>query len=155
MAEYVARKGSFINDKDAAVVGAELDRVFGEDGARTPERTLDAAAKKRSPLHRFFDWSDSTAGHQWRLHQARMLLSSIEIVLVPGQRTKAYHSVRISEREKAYVPARVVFQSPEFASQVVERARAELEGWEERYRQYEELRAVLPLISQAIREMAA
>ena len=51
-----------------------------------------AAQEKKHPLHKAFEWDDSVAGEQWRLHTARTLIRSIEVIHdeAPNVATRAY-----------------------------------------------------------------
>lgn len=57
----------------------ELQRIYDRDGLLSPEVVVKEARKKSSPLHGSFDWDDKTAGHSWRLFQARKLIGRFRI----------------------------------------------------------------------------
>lgn len=66
-------------------------QVVGEIVERFPENTAEnivrEARKRASPLHKLFEWDDSAAAEQFRLVQARVMISSlrVEIVDVAGK----------------------------------------------------------------------
>jgi len=60
-------------------VKAELDKLT-VDGKLTAQAVVDAARDESHPLHGYFEWDDSKAAHQYRLHQARAL---IRVVVQP------------------------------------------------------------------------
>lgn len=64
----------------------ELARL-AVDGRITPEAVVAAARPKNSALHRYFEWRDKDAAHQFRLAQARALLRSIRVEIVTDRRT--------------------------------------------------------------------
>lgn len=53
-----------------------LKDVADIDGRLTAEALIQAARPPGHPLHNYFEWDDSKAGHQWRLHQARQLIAT-------------------------------------------------------------------------------
>lgn len=48
-------------------------------GRLTAEAVVSDATSKTSPLHRYFEWDDKKAGHQYRLEQARALIRRISV----------------------------------------------------------------------------
>jgi hypothetical protein len=154
--EYVAAKGARLSNRDADKIGKFLDKKLG-DAPRTPEDVVRVAKPASSPLHAHFEWDDRTAADEYRIQQAGYLLRVIEVVAPEsGRTTRAYHSVIIETTgKKAYVPARVVWAEPEYAVQVVDRARHELVSWRERYKEYEELAGAVTLVNAALEAVAA
>lgn len=64
-------------------VKASLEAIEAKkDGRLTPDAVLEDAAERDSPLHDFFEWDDSKAGHAYRLDQARTLIKSVMVVVV-------------------------------------------------------------------------
>lgn len=76
--KYIARKGYRISNRDAAIVGPVLEKIPKKK--RTASRVVELASKSSSPLHRFFEWNNSVAAREHRLHQARQLFQSYSIV---------------------------------------------------------------------------
>ena len=56
------------------------------DGRLTPERVIEVARPRTSPLHEFFEWDDSEAAKQWRLEQARRMIRGVEVVIMVDKR---------------------------------------------------------------------
>jgi hypothetical protein len=56
---------------------AAIEKKFS--GRLTPEAVVEDASNENSPLHELFEWDDSVAAHQFRLHQARMVITSVEV----------------------------------------------------------------------------
>jgi hypothetical protein len=50
-------------------------RLLEVAGGITPELVVADAQSPASPLHSLFEWNDGAAAHQWRLQQARRVLS--------------------------------------------------------------------------------
>lgn len=63
-------------------VKLELERIYERDGALHPEKVVEAARDRKSPLHSHFDWNDKAAAHQHRLNQARDLIR-ITVKVIP------------------------------------------------------------------------
>jgi len=68
---------------DPAAVGAHLDLLRKQQkGELTPSDVVNDARNPNSPLHSFFEWSDSVAAEQYRLSQARGLIRAVVAVYV-------------------------------------------------------------------------
>jgi hypothetical protein len=94
-----------------AAAAAELDRIEKRFGAVTPETVVMAAEPEDSLLHGLFEWDDDDAARQWRLSQARRLVSSLRVVYVESQpQVPARLSVRFV-RSKKTDPQRVYLKS--------------------------------------------
>lgn len=60
-----------------------LALLYQKHGRRLSARVVVAAARPpSSPLHRYFDWADTSAARKWREHQARVLIASVRIKIV-------------------------------------------------------------------------
>lgn len=85
---------------DADAVGAHIEMLREKfKGELTPEDVLEDAKHGNSPLHSFFEWSDTEAARQYRLQQARGLIRSVVAIYTrddaPAVKTRAY--VHINE----------------------------------------------------------
>jgi hypothetical protein len=152
---YKAKNGGRLSDKDAERIGGFLEAKVGEVG--TDAENLVALAKPaKSPIHKDFEWDDTIAGHQYRLEQARNILRSIMVVYTNGESTeptRAYHHVVVEidgEMVPAYVPSKVVWESPDLAAQVIDDAKRELATWAKRYKEYESLSEAHGLVTSAL-----
>jgi len=146
---YKPRFGSHLSEKQAQQYGRRINKI-AHDGELTAEMVVDDARKPSSPLHDFFEWDDTEAAGQWRLQQARVLVASIEIVREdnPNETTRAYHFLK-----ERYVASDKVFSDMEMRQQVVENALRELEGWQRRYDQYQELASLSQVITREVQEV--
>jgi hypothetical protein len=139
MSEYFAVVGSRFTDDDARVIGPELE-VLAAAGKATAEGIVDAAREADSALHRYFEWDDAKAGHQYRLVQARYLARSIEVRLETrkGQeQVRAFHAIATEDKEpRAYVTVAAVLDSKDMSEQVLADARRQLIGWKARFATY-------------------
>ena len=64
------------------VVGEIVEKL----PSRTPEALLTAARSKSSPLHSQFEWDDSRAAQQYRLVQARVMINSLNVEVIQGNK---------------------------------------------------------------------
>lgn len=145
--------GARLKKGDADVVGRELIRLR-KTGPLTKERLVDEAARRGSPLRRFFEWSDRAAAHQYRIEQAGYLLRSIEIVVEDAKgklvALKAFYNVNTEAGGRRWEPMQFAFDDVELADQVVRDAYAQLEGWIARFKKYEWAAKAIPLAAKAL-----
>ncbi len=155
---YVALPGATFTDDDAAIIGPRLKSLKRKIGGPvSPEAILEDAESEESPLHRFFQWDNTAAAHEWRKHQARQMANHVAIKIVSAGGTestiRAFHSITITtdagEEVRGYVCLESVQGDPEMAEQVVAAALRWLRGWIVRHKQYQE---VLKQGMEAIRE---
>lgn len=142
--EYKPAAGSKLNKDEAQKVGEFLERME----SFTPSDVVSAARPESSPLHKHFTWDDLVAAEKYRLQEARNLVNHITVVVtVSGrqQETKAFHSIVVdagdeeSVPEHRYTAIRIVAKSQDMRDQVIQRALVELEGWQNRYAQYQDV----------------
>lgn len=137
---------------EASVVGAHIEMLREKfKGELTPEDILEDAKNGNSPLHSFFEWSDSAAAHQHRLQQARGLIRSVVAVYVredkPAVRQRAY--VHIPEGQTShYREASHAMSQKSTRDAVLKRALEELIGWQKRYHSLHEFADICEGIDQ-------
>jgi len=119
-------------DKVAKLI-RQLYRQHG--GTLHPADIVEAARDPASPLHRMFNWDDSTAADEYRLWQARKLIARVR-VSVPVTPTKtitvrAYHALR-SERG-GYRHTRDIISDADLRESLLSQLADDLAGVRERY----------------------
>lgn len=125
----------FYTDKQAQIIGHFLDKRFPTGGA-TPDKVLTLAKNPDSEIHDFFEWDNRLAAHQYRLQQARKLISCVCIVEGDGQ-VRGWLSVVVAEDGKrSYEEINKIASAESLYSQVIAAAAQQLFGWRERYRRY-------------------
>lgn len=139
---YRARPSNRIvtNHGDAEMVGKELERLFPNGEVSAPE-VVRAARVPDSPLHKYFEWDDAKAAHEYRVEQARGLIKAI-VVEIGGEEIPAYHNVKIESGQSSYVETYKCKDTPSLWSQVVQTALNEAEAWSRRYKIYAELEPI-------------
>lgn len=120
-------------------------------GELTPEDVLDDARHDNSPLHGYFEWTDSAAAHQYRLQQARGLIRSVVAIYVrddkPAVRTRAY--VHVPEPTAPhYRDAGHAMSLSKTRKMVLQRAWSELQAWRKRYQDLKEFSDLFDVIDE-------
>lgn len=100
------------------------------------------AANPRTALHAQFTWDNSVAGHQYRLWEARQLIS-VAVMFSPHteKEYRVFVSLAADRRKKdgGYRLLVDVLGSASLRQQLLTEALAELERWQERYERLQEL----------------
>lgn len=149
-----------LDDTKAKAYGEELQKIQEENGTLIARDVLDKAKDKNNPLHEYFVWDNSVASEKWRMHQARLLINSIEIVVSyngKGTTQKAFFNVRVpvgedyegtSETKRVYVINNVALNNPDMRRQIVEKAFEQLEYWRMQYQKYKEFKPIVKAIKE-------
>ena len=158
--DYQANKGAPITDKDARVIGKELEKIHEKNGYLTPVMVVDRASRKNSKLHRYFDWDDESAAKKHRLHYARMMMGWIVVVeyeasIEDAKPIRAFYNVNKEGEGRRYVTLEAVRSSEDYYQQVVQHAMKEAQGWAERYRAYSVLTPIVEVIDKIVEEKKA
>jgi hypothetical protein len=66
-----------LSDAQVAAVRSLEDK----QGRVTPQQVLRAARAKTNPLHGLFDWNAKAAAEKWWLHQARLIIGAVTLVV--------------------------------------------------------------------------
>lgn len=139
--EYFSRDGSAFSNKDAQLIGPELQKLAGEDGL-TADRVLTVARVKDSPLHSYFEWDNETAGEKYRLWQARDMMGSIRVRYIDAGEEKETRAFQLVTRRSHEPEARkyrnfdVLRDDSAFAAQKMEEAINDLRSWKRKYEPY-------------------
>lgn len=128
-------------------VGAHIDLLRQQcKGELTPKDVLDDARNPNSPLHSYFEWSESAAAEAYRLQQARGLIRSVVAIYVqpeqPARRAKAF--VHIPEKGAPHYRSMPDAMSAQKTRQLVlQRAWREFQAWKGRYKDMREFAAIM------------
>lgn len=131
----------------------EILEVEKEDGL-TAESLLEKAKAKESSLHDLFDWNNTEAGEKWRLHQARVLINEVKII-VGNREMYAFENIKISvsnneENQKdnqetssrCYKPIVEILSNEEYRQQVIKSALENISYWKEKHQDFQELKPI-------------
>lgn len=150
-----------IDEQVVSKQGKRIRRILGElettlGRGLTAEDVVEVAAPAEHPLHEYFEWDDSVAGHAYRKHQARALMRRVKVRIVeeqaPGQKRvfqmSGYSNVLINDHRE-YKATRDVFSDPALREQVLRRALSEMQAWAARYKQFAEFAEVIAAVEAA------
>jgi len=119
--KFKARNGSPFKQKDAQEVGEELEKIKAKENL-TPVSVVERAKNKKSILHKLFEWDDSEAAEQFRLQQARSIVSHVvEVVVIRGNEIeeKAYFNVVAKDEGNVYVSLTEAIKVPSYKKQLL------------------------------------
>lgn len=130
MKKFTARKGGPLSSADAQAVGERLVKLTKEHGGEIkPKDVVDDARPMTSPLHKHFDWDDSTAAEKYRIVQARHLMGSIvEVTYEKGEQMerKSFFSVTNAKGTPVYVTVDTVAKNRPYAAELLAEAQSQL-----------------------------
>ena len=131
----------------AAVAATALEKIRkANKGELESQTVVDAAKGNRHALHRFFEWDDSTAAHEHRCEQARLLIRSIEVIRSdePDKPTRQYEVARakFEPRRNVYRSIDDIMADPEMRADLLQRALGELLSMRRKYVRLQELSIV-------------
>lgn len=142
---------------DAPEVGAHLELLRQQyKGELTPKDVVDDARNPNSPLHSFFEWSDTEAAEQYRLQQARGLIRSVVAIYTredqPATRVRAY--VHINEPgAQHYRETSHALSQKKTRDLVLQRAWRELQAWRKRYKDLKQFADVFEAMDEVAKKL--
>lgn len=142
MKKYKSKQ--FLSNEDAQIIGVFIEEI-SLNGKITPRDLVIAAKPKKSPIHKFFDWNDSSAAEKWRIHQARMIIGNLVVEIEEDQDVKAFFNYTVDEneeKERSYYSFDAAKANENIWNSVIESSLKELEHWQAKYKLYKELKSV-------------
>lgn len=148
----------------AKVVHKTFEQIRAKHGGLTRKNIVDEARSAKSPIHSCFEWDDRKAGEAYRLDQAghlqRCLIYRRSVEGEDRERiTRAW--VPISPRgdddtedtvyKNDWMPIEDAMADPRARAQLVARALAEVQAWQTRYRDLDELAVIFAAIDKKTR----
>ena len=137
----------------ADVVGRIIEKLHDEHEGITPELLVAEAQKKRSPIHKLFEWDQKTAAHKWRVQQARNILNHIEVVIERGDEAplvvRAFHSVEYEEG-RCYTTINAARKNEDLWEQIKDEALRQVKTWQETYRAISEFETIHSAIDKVV-----
>lgn len=126
-------------------ITAELKRIAAlHKGRLMPRDVVKEARKPESPLHKSFEWDDSTAAEQWRIEQARRLIQ-VSVTVLDGSKepVRAFISLTTDRKDGGgYLLVEKVLSSKKQTEQMLKDAATELEIFTEKFNTIQELSEV-------------
>lgn len=125
----------------AQVVGDTIEAIDAEHGECTPTLFVEEAAAPESPLHVLLEWDDTKAAESHRLHQARMVINSVEIVINEPERIQVQAFVSIKKNGgRHYVPHVRLVTDDELYAKVVTELRKVINSYRRKLKGFEKFR---------------
>ena len=139
--EFKLGRGQAVN---AQVVGGELTRIAEEHGTLSPALVVEESTPTAAPLHPCFEWRNSVAGIQWRLHQARNLINAVVVVRADLPPMTAFINITKIEdvHDRAYVSCDQVVQDPLMRSAHLGAIKSRLKNLRREHSSFEEFAKV-------------
>lgn len=140
---------------------AELHRIAEDHGGELKPADIVAEARpEASPLHSQFQWDDTVAARQYRLWQARQLIR-VTVEYVGSQDRGATTRVFVSltpDRENeggGYRSVSAVMANPKYRAQLLADALKDMERFQKKYEELQELAEIFAAIRKVRRKDAA
>lgn len=148
LTQYFARQGSRFSNRDAQIIGPELQNLAG----KTTEEIWKAASHKQSPLHPYVEWDKNKAALNYQYLQVQDMVRSIHVrAIVDGrpQEFQAFQKISVTtidpsdeRKDKRGHPIKVIVATEEAAkaeaqkAEILDRARMDLAAFKRRYLTY-------------------
>lgn len=143
MAAYKWKTGSYQTKVSAQIAGEICEKLEAE-GRLNAEALVEISRPKDAPLHALFEWDNRKAAAEWRKHQARNLINSIEIVVEEAEPVRAFFNI---ERKSAeYLSIATICREPGNYQTLLRQATAELKAFKRKYSQISELNQIFAMI---------
>lgn len=137
--------------RNPEAVGAHVDSLKALYGKElTAEIVVEDARDPASPIHSFFEWDDTVAAEQYRLHQARGLIRAVvgRYAGPEGQEKRIRAFVHVpAPPNPHYRPVEQAMSEAETRDLVLQRAWRELQEWRQRYADLKEFSELIQAIT--------
>lgn len=115
-------------------------RAKKPDAPLDPEQIVVIASNKDNPLHKYFEWDDKKAGHQYRVWQARKLLSEITVDDEEGIREYQSFYLEVQEgKKRGYWNVDTIMNDDDLRRAVLRQALRDAKAYLNKYRRYKEI----------------
>lgn len=139
---------------DEVSVAEELEKLSKDDpdGLVQAEAVVEAAKDPSSPLHKYFEWSDTEAAQKWRLHQARALIVRVGVRVVENRPKMVNVTVAKADgtTRRGYVATDRAAADSTMVEQVIAESRKHVVAHRNRLSAFDEAREIVALLDQAI-----
>ena len=127
------------------------DEIKSLGDAVTPEMIVEFARNPNTELHKCFEWDDTKAAEAWRKQQARIVCGSLVVVEEKEEKEPiTFRILQHDSQEQAYKPVTLIVKNEDEYKRLVNRAKAELASFRERYKNILELRNVIEEIEKIL-----
>lgn len=115
----------------------ELEYIAQKNGGTiNPADVIEFAKDESTKLHSSFIWDDSKAAHQWRLFQARQIISCQVTYIDNGKKTvecQAFYSLEQDRNGTGYRSVNDIMVDDDFRDALLEQAKKELQRIKGKY----------------------
>ncbi len=129
------------------VIREILNNLEAEHGSIDTQHVVDIARSEDSVLHNYFQWEDGVAAEQYRKMQARMLINSIRVEIIPNSNRKAFFSIKVENpvnaQDRKYFSRLTIEQTPAMQDRLIKTALQSLKHWVETYREIAGIRGIV------------
>lgn len=144
----------------AREVHSELERIrVANDGTLRPRDVVQESRPEDATLHPCFEWDDQVAAEQYRENQARSVIRSVRVIRTDQPDRPAqpiYLHVRADDpKEQRYLRTMDALSDEEMRARVLTEALAQLQSWQRKYGQLQELADLAAMIARASATVAA
>lgn len=145
--QWKAIAGIKADPNKAAEQFEQLEHTVG----LTPKNLLDANREEGTVLHNEFEWDDTIAAENYRVHQAgqiiRMLCVKPETEIKDPTPIRAYFT---TSESKSYEHINVILKSPDKYAELKAKAFSELQAFKRKYSMLSELDELMAIIDKLV-----
>ena len=138
------------------VIYIELETIRqNNDGVLNPHDVVEYARPDNSLLHTHFEWDDEKASEQYRLWQARQLISLVVTTVAPETKeyeVRTYISLTSDRKEGGYRLITDVLDNTETRAQMMKDAISELRVFRIKYGKLTELAKIFAAMEEVEKE---
>lgn len=118
----------------------------------TPQAVVEQARDESSALHNYFEWDDTVAAEEFRIEQARRIIRvAVTVLTCPDgvdRKVRAFVSLKPDQADgKGYRAMGKVLSNAKMRKQLLDSAYADLERFQKRYADLQELASVFDAIA--------
>lgn len=151
--KYGAANGCPYTNKDAQVIGEELERIRDIYGGEvSPQHVYDESRHKKAALYSYLEWDNEKCGDRWRLEQIKRMIRIVYVRIEDDgepRETRAMVSVISHETgTKRYVSVERAMKDNDYRKQVIQEAMNKANTWRNKYREYKELGKIFQAIDE-------
>jgi len=136
-----------LTPKTKEILENECNRLFQTRGVLKAEDLVNVASVDGHPLHGLFEWDDTTAANLYRNTQARTYISYVRFETPKGNSLPVYVNVRFYDQDgnknRGYITLNKAMTDKTLKEQILSGALRELQHWEGKYKDYQELGGIV------------
>lgn len=148
---YQWKSGSCIKANPQAA-GEQMELLAASESGLTAETLLEESKPEDAPLHNDYEWNDTKAAVNWRIHQSRHFMNSLVTVHVDDSSTDEQAEPLIVRAvfptgQSRYEPLSAIVKEQSKYDKLLETAFRELKSFKNKYETLKELQPVFDAIA--------